>query len=332
MQTRALGRSGLTVAPLAFGGNVFGWTADEATSFALLDAFVADGFNLIDTADVYSRWAPGHQGGESETVIGRWLAARPGVRSRVVIATKVGMDMGDDRKGLRPEWIRRAVDDSLRRLQTDHIDLYQAHTDDAQTPLAETLGAFAELIKAGKVRAIGASNYGAPRLQQALQTSAELGLPRYETLQPLYNLVDRAAYEAELQPLCVREGLGVINYFGLARGFLSGKYRSEADLAKSPRGAGVQELAFNERGWRVLAALDAAAARLNAPLDAPLDAAAARLNAPLAAVALAWQMRQPGIVAPIASATSLAQWHELRAAATLELPADVADALTQASA
>jgi aryl-alcohol dehydrogenase-like predicted oxidoreductase len=314
---RPLGRSGLAVAPLAFGGNVFGWTADEARSFALLDAFVADGFNLIDTADVYSRWAPGHQGGESETVIGRWLAARPGVRARVVIATKVGMDMGDGRKGLRPEWIRQAVDDSLRRLQTDRIDLYQAHTDDAETPLAETLGAFAELIKAGKVRAIGASNYSAPRLQQALQTSAELGLPRYETLQPLYNLVDRAAYEAELQPLCVREGLGVINYFGLARGFLSGKYRSEADLAKSPRGPGVQQIAFNERGWRVLAAL---------------DAAAARLNAPLAAVALAWQMRQPGIVAPIASATSLAQWRELAAAATLELPADVADALTQASA
>ncbi|MCA0239412.1 MAG: aldo/keto reductase [Proteobacteria bacterium] len=317
MQTRSLGRSGLQVAPLAFGGNVFGWTADEARSFALLDAFVGDGFNLIDTADVYSRWAPGHHGGESESVIGRWLAARPGMRQRVVIATKVGMDMGGDHKGLRPAWIRQAVDDSLRRLQTDRIDLYQAHTDDADTPLAETLGAFAELIRAGKVRAIGASNYGAARLQQALQTSAELGLPRYETLQPLYNLVDRAAYEAELQPLCVREGLGVINYFGLARGFLSGKYRSEADLAKSPRGPGVKELAFNDRGWRVLAAL---------------DAAAERLNAPLAAVALAWQMRQPGIVAPIASATSLAQWRELAAAATLQLPDDVAEALTQASA
>ena len=317
MQTRALGRSGLWVAPLAFGGNVFGWTADEATSFALLDAFVAGGFNLIDTADVYSRWAPGHRGGESEAVIGRWLAARPGARDRVVIATKVGMDLGEGRKGLRPEWIRRAVDESLSRLRTDHIDLYQAHTDDAETPLEDTLGAFAELIRAGKVRAIGASNITAPRLQQALQTSAALGLPRYETLQPLYNLVDRAAYEAELQPLCVREGLGVINYFGLARGFLSGKYRSEADLAKSPRGPGVKELAFNDRGWRVLAAL---------------DAAAARLNAPLAAVALAWQMRQPGIVAPIASATSLAQWRELAAAAALELPDDVAAALTAASA
>lgn len=301
---RPLGRSGLAVAPLAFGGNVFGWTADEATSFALLDAFVADGFNLVDTADVYSRWAPGHAGGESEAVIGRWLAARPGMRARIVLATKVGMDMGDGRKGLRPDWIRQAVDDSLRRLQTDHIDLYQAHQDDPDTPLEDTLGAFADLIRAGKVRAIGASNYTAPRLQQALDTSARLGLPRYQTLQPLFNQVDRAAYEAELQPLCVREGLGVINFFGLARGFLTGKYRSEADLAKSVRGPGVKQLAFNDRGWRVLAAL---------------DAVAARVQAPLAAVALAWQMRQPGIVAPIASATSVAQWRELARAASLRL-------------
>jgi aryl-alcohol dehydrogenase-like predicted oxidoreductase len=314
---RPLGRSGFAVAPLAFGGNVFGWTADEATSFALLDAFVGDGFNLVDTADVYSRWAPGHAGGESEAVIGRWLAARPGMRARIVLATKVGMDMGDGRKGLRPEWIRQAVDDSLRRLQTDHIDLYQAHQDDPDTPLEDTLGAFADLIRAGKVRAIGASNYTAPRLQQALDTSARLGLPRFETLQPLYNQVDRAAYEAELQPLCVREGLGVINYFGLARGFLTGKYRSEADLGKSPRGPGVKQLAFNDRGWRVLAALDAVAARTGAPLPA---------------VALAWQMRQPGIVAPIASATSVAQWRQLAPAATLVLSdADLAE-LTAASA
>lgn len=317
MQMRPLGRSGLTVAPLAFGGNVFGWTADEATSFALLDAFVGDGFNLIDTADVYSRWAPGHQGGESEAVIGRWLAARPGMRDRIVLATKVGMDMGDGRKGLRPAWIRQAVDDSLRRLQTDRIDLYQAHADDAETPLEDTLGAFADLVRAGKVRAIGASNYQAARLQQALDASDRLGLPRYQTLQPLYNLVDRAAYEAELQPLAVREGLGVINYFGLARGFLTGKYRSEADLAKSPRGPGVKELAFNERGWRVLAAL---------------DAVAARTGAPVAAIALAWQMHQPGIVAPIASATSLAQWREIARAATLELSAADLAELTAASA
>jgi aryl-alcohol dehydrogenase-like predicted oxidoreductase len=314
---RPLGRTGLHVAPLAFGGNVFGWTADEATSFALLDAFVADGFNLIDTADVYSRWASGHRGGESEAVIGRWLAARPGMRARIVLATKVGMDMGDGRTGLRPAWIRQAVDDSLRRLQTDHIDLYQAHQDDPDTPLDETLGAFAELIRAGKVRAIGASNHTAPRLQQALDTSARLGLPRYETLQPLYNLVDRAAYEAGLQALCVREGLGVINYFGLARGFLTGKYRSEADLAKSPRGPGVKQLGFNDRGWRVLAAL---------------DAVAARRGATVAQVALAWQMRQPGIVAPIASATSVAQWRELARSATLELPAADMAELAAASA
>lgn len=317
MQKVPLGRTGLQVAPLAFGGNVFGWTADEAMSFKLLDAFVDGGFNLVDTADVYSRWAPEHAGGESETVIGRWLAARPGARQRIVLATKVGMDMGEGRKGLRPQWIRQAVDDSLRRLQTDHIDLYQAHTDDADTPLEDTLGAFADLIKAGKVRHIGASNHKAARLQQALDTSARLALPRYETLQPLFNLVDRAAYEAELQALCVREGIGVINFFGLARGFLTGKYRSDADLGKSPRGPGVKELAFNERGWRVLAAL---------------DAVAARTGATVAQAALAWQMRQPGIVAPIASATSVVQWQELAGAATLKLPDDAMHELTRASA
>ena len=316
MQMQALGRSGLMAAPLAFGGNVFGWTADEATSFALLDAFVDAGFNLVDTADVYSRWVPGHSGGESEAVIGRWLKAT-GKRDRIVLATKVGMDLGDGRKGLRPEWIRRAVDDSLRRLQTDHIDLYQAHTDDADTPLEDTLGAFADLIQAGKVRAIGASNHSAARLQQALDTSARLGLPRYETLQPLFNLMDRAAYEAELQPLCVREGLGVINFYGLARGFLSGKYRGEADLAKSPRGAGVKTAYFNDRGWRVLAAL---------------DAVAARTGATPAQLALAWQLRQPGVVAPIASATSLTQWQELADAATLSLCDEDLTALTAASA
>lgn len=317
MKFRPLGRSGLAVAPLAFGGNVFGWTADQAASFALLDAFVGDGFNLVDTADVYSRWAPGHAGGESENMIGRWLAARPGARSRIVLATKVGFDMGDDRKGLRPEWIRRACDDSLRRLQTDCIDLYQAHTDDEQVPMADTLGAFADLMRAGKVRAIGASNFQAPRLAEALATSARLGLPRYETLQPHYNPVERQQYEAELQPLCVREDLGVINYFGLARGFLSGKYRSEADLAKSVRGKGVKELAFNDRGWRVLAALDVVAARRGEPLPA---------------VALAWQMRQPGIVAPIASATSLEQWRQLARSPHVELDEIDMATIGQASA
>ena len=309
--------SGLSTAPLAFGGNVFGWTADEATSFALLDAFVGAGFNLVDTADVYSRWVPGHAGGESESVIGRWLAARPGARERIVLATKVGMDMGDGRKGLRPAWIRRSVDDSLRRLRTDRIDLYQAHQDDADTPLEDTLGAFAELVREGKVRAIGASNYGAARLQQALDASSRLGLPRYETLQPLFNLLDRTPYEAELQALAVREGLGVINFFGLARGFLTGKYRGHADLAKSPRGAGVKSAYFNDRGWRVLAAL---------------DAVAARRRATPAQVALAWQMQQPGIAAPIASATSLAQWQELAAAATLALADEDLATLDAASA
>lgn len=318
MQLRELGRSGLHIAPIAFGGNVFGWTADKATSFALLDAFVDAGFNLIDTADVYSRWVPGHSGGESETIIGEWLSA-PGnqaKRDKVLIATKVGKDMGGDHVGLSRRWIRQAVEDSLRRLRTDRIDLYQSHDDDAATPLEETLGAYAELIAEGKVRAIGASNHGAARLAQALATSARLGLPRYESLQPLYNLMDRAAYEAELEPLCRAEGLGVINFFGLARGFLTGKYRSEADLGKSPRGGGVKGY-LTERGQRVLAALDAVA-----------QAHQARP----AQVALAWQIARPGLTAPIASATSVAQWAELAGAARLALSADEIRTLDAASA
>lgn len=313
---RPLGRSGLQVAPLAFGGNVFGWTADEATSFSLLDAFVDAGFNLIDTADVYSRWAPGHSGGESEAVIGRWLKAS-GKRDRIVLATKVGKEMGEGKIGLSRRYIRQAVEASLKRLQTDRIDLYQSHDDDAATPLEETLATFGELIAEGKVRAIGASNHSAPRLAEALATSERLGLPRYETLQPLYNLVDRAAYEADLQPLCLQHGLGVINFFGLARGFLTGKYRSEADLAQSPRGAGVKAACFNERGWRVLAAL---------------DAVAERTGATQAQVALGWQIAQPGITAPIASATSVKQWAELAPAATLQLDAEAMRTLTEASA
>jgi aryl-alcohol dehydrogenase-like predicted oxidoreductase len=317
MQMNPLGRSGLNVAPLAFGGNVFGWTADEATSFRLLDAFVDAGFNLVDTADVYSRWVPGHAGGESEAVIGRWLQQGGGRRERIVLATKVGMDMGDGHKGLRPAWIRQAVDDSLRRLQTERIDLYQVHADDPDTPMADTLGCLAELIQAGKVGAIGASNFSAERLQEALDTSQRLGLPRYETLQPQFNLMDRAPYEEALQALCVREGLGVINFYGLARGFLSGKYRTEADVGQSPRGAGVKANYFNDRGWRVLAAL---------------NAVATRRQATPAQVALAWQMRQPGITAPIASATSLAQWTELAAAATLALSDEDLANLSAASA
>jgi aryl-alcohol dehydrogenase-like predicted oxidoreductase len=318
MQQRPLGRSGLTTAPLAFGGNVFGWTADEATSHRLLDAFVGAGFNLIDTADVYSRWVPGHEGGESETVIGRWLK-KSGKRNQVLMATKVGKLMGDEgegRTGLSPKWIRQAVDDSLRRLQTDHIDLYQSHDDDATVPLEDTLGTYAELMRAGKVRAIGASNFTAARLAQALDASERFGLPRYETLQPLYNLADREPYEAELEPLVREREVGVINFFGLARGFLTGKYRSEADLAKSPRGAGIKGY-LNERGFRILAAL---------------DAAAAALNATPAQVALAWQMARPGLTAPIASATSVAQFDELAGAASLMLDAPTIAALDRASA
>jgi aryl-alcohol dehydrogenase-like predicted oxidoreductase len=311
MERREIGRSGLRVAPLALGGNVFGWTADEARSFAVLDAFVDGGFDLVDTADVYSRWVPGHAGGESEAVIGRWLKAT-GKRDRIVLATKVGKPMGDEgsgRMGLSRRWIRQAVHDSLTRLQTDRIDLYQSHDDDAATPLEETMAAFGELIAEGKVRAIGASNFTAARLAEANAVAARLGVPRYECLQPHYNLVERRVYEDELEPLCRSEGLGVINFFGLARGFLTGKYRSEADLSQSVRGGGVRKyLAPQPLG--VLAAL---------------DETAAELGATPAQVALAWQMARPGITAPIASATGVAQLHELLGAARLQLsPAQVA--------
>ncbi|RZI90534.1 MAG: aldo/keto reductase, partial [Variovorax sp.] len=258
MQSRPLGRSGLEVSPLAFGGNVFGWTVDEATSFRLLDAWLDAGFNFVDTADVYSAWVPGHTGGESETIIGKWLR-QSGKRNRVVLATKVGKPMGEGKVGLAPAYIRQAVDASLKRLQTDHIDLYQSHDDDAGTPLEDSLGAFAELIKAGKVRAIGASNYTAPRLAEALDVSERLGLPRYESLQPLYNLYDRAVFEDALEPLCLERGVGVINFYALAAGFLTGKYRSEADAAKSARGATTTRKYLNARGLRILDALDAAA-------------------------------------------------------------------------
>jgi aryl-alcohol dehydrogenase-like predicted oxidoreductase len=312
MKLRPLGRSALMVSPLCFGGNVFGWTVDQPTSFALLDAWVDAGFNFIDTADVYSRWVPGHAGGESETVIGRWLAQGGGRRDKVVIATKVGMD-----KGLSPAWITQAVEDSLRRLQVDCIDLYQAHKDDEATPLEETLECFARLIKDGKVRAIGASNYGAARLAEALDTSEKLGLPRYESLQPDYNLYDRAEFERELLPLCLREHVGVIGYYSLAAGFLTGKYRSAEDASKSARGGGVVKKYVNERGLRILAALD----------DAARD-----LGATPGQVAIAWLLAQPGVTSPIASATSLAQLQELVAAARLKLDADTLRKLGAASA
>jgi aryl-alcohol dehydrogenase-like predicted oxidoreductase len=316
MNFRPLGRSGLNVSPLCFGGNVFGWTADEATSFSLLDAWVDAGFNFIDTADVYSRWAPGHTGGESEATIGKWLR-KSGKRDRVVLATKVGFDMGEGKAGLRPEYIRQAVEASLQRLQTDCIDLYQSHTDDTTVPLADTLGAYADLIKAGKVRAIGASNFTAARLGEALQTSASLGLPRYESLQPLFNLYDRAVFEKELQPLCVREEIGVFNFYALAAGFLTGKYRTAADVAKSPRGAKTTSLYLNERGLKILDVLDAVSARLNATQGQ---------------VAIAWQMLQPGITAPIASATSMEQLQQIMGAARLQLDAEAIAALNAVSA
>jgi aryl-alcohol dehydrogenase-like predicted oxidoreductase len=314
MDKRALGRSGLQVSKLCFGCNVFGWTVDEATSFRLLDAWVDAGMNFIDTADVYSRWVPGHKGGESETIIGKWLK-RSAKRDKIVLATKVGMDMGSGKSGLAKEYIRSAVEASLQRLQTDVIDLYQSHTDDAKTPLADTLGAFADLIKAGKVRAIGASNHTAARLSEALAVSKTLGLPRYESLQPLYNLVERAAFESELESVCVDNGLGVINYYALASGFLSGKYRSEADLGKSARGQGVKKY-LNEQGLQVLEAL---------------DAVARRMNATTAQVALAWQIARPSITSPIASATSITQLESLVAAARLQLDADAISAIEAAS-
>ncbi len=314
MNTSSLGRSGLQVSPICLGGNVFGWTAYEATSFKLLDAWVDAGMNFIDTADMYSRWVSGHTGGESETIVGRWLH-QSGKRSQVVIATKVGKDMGNGRVGLAPAYIRSAVEASLKRLQTDVIDLYQSHDDDPKVSLADTLGAYADLIQAGKVRAIGASNFTAARLSEALAVSAAHGLPRYECLQPLYNLVERPAYEAELEAVCVQHGLGVINFFALASGFLSGKYRSLNDLGKSPRGDGAKNY-LNAHGLGVLAAL---------------DSAAARLDSTPAQVALAWQIARPSITAPIASATSLDQLKGLVAAAALTLDAEAIRSIDLAS-
>lgn len=315
MERRKLGNTGFEILPLALGGNVFGWTIDEPTSFKILDAFVAAGFNLIDTADVYAKWVPGNKGGESETIIGNWLK-KSGKRSKVIVATKVGMEMAPDKKGLSAAYILRAVEDSLKRLQTDHIDLYQAHKDDPDTPLEETLRAFAKLIKDGKVRAIGASNYSGPRLSQALEVSKKHGLPAYQTLQPDYNLYDRADYENNLEPICLANGLGVISYFSLASGFLTGKYRSEADLSKSQRGGRVKKY-LNERGFRILEAL---------------DEVAVQYNSTPARVALAWLMARPSITAPIASATSLEQLKDLIEATKLQLDKSSIEALNRASA
>jgi Predicted oxidoreductases (related to aryl-alcohol dehydrogenases) len=320
MKKRKLGNSGLEIAPLAFGGNVFGWTADEATSFELLDAFVASGCNLIDTADVYSRWVPGNKGGESETIIGNWLKRSGnrsgGKREKVVIATKVGLEMGPDRKGLSKAHILRSVEESLKRLQTDYIDLYQSHTEDNATPLEETLEAYAQLIREGKVRAIGASNYSAEQLRKAIKLSTQRGYPGYQSLQPLYNLYSRAEFENELEPLCLEMNIGVINYYPLASGFLTGKYRSEADLGKSARGQGVKKY-LDERGFRILRALD--------------EVAKSQRSTP-AKVSLAWLMARPGITAPIASATNLAQLNELIEATQLKLDNGSIERLNRASA
>jgi aryl-alcohol dehydrogenase-like predicted oxidoreductase len=315
MKKRKLGNSGLEVSPLALGSNVFGWTVDEPAAFAILDAFVAAGFNLIDTADTYSRWVTGNKGGESETIIGKWLR-KNGKRDQVVIATKVGSDMGPGKKGLSKSYILRAVEDSLKRLQTDYIDLYQSHRDDPDTPLEETLGAYSQLMREGKVRAIGASNYSAERLSEALRISRQQGYPGYQSLQPRYNLYDRADYERSLEPLCREKGLGVITYYSLASGFLTGKYRSDQDLSKSIRGQGVK-IYINERGFRILKALD--------------EVAKQQHTVP-ASVALAWLLARPSITAPIASATSVEQLNDLVQATKLELDQASMELLNRASA
>lgn len=303
MQFRSLGKTGLSIAPLVFGGNVFGWTADEKTSFDLLDAFTGAGFNAIDTADVYSRWVPGHEGGESEAIIGKWLKRSGIARDKVVVITKVGSDMGQGRTDLRKSWMVEAVEKSLKRLQTDHIDLYLSHWPDPETSYEETLEAHAGLVKAGKVRAFGASNLDAGQLQASFEAADKAGLPRYGALQPEYNLYDRAGFEGALADLCRKEDIGVITYYSLASGFLTGKYRTVADTQGKARGGGVARY-LDAKGLRILAAL---------------DQVAHETGAKPAEIALAWLMAKPAVTAPIASATSLAQLASLTKAATLSL-------------
>jgi aryl-alcohol dehydrogenase-like predicted oxidoreductase len=315
LKKRKLGRSHIEVAPLCFGGNIFGWTVDEPASFSLLDQFVDAGFDFIDTADAYSTWVPGNRGGESETILGKWLK-KTGKRSKVIIATKVGMDMGDGKKGLRKNYILQAVEASLQRLQTDYLDLYQSHKDDLETPVEETLEAYATLFQQGKIRAIGASNFTAERLTASLAASRQLNIPRYESLQPLYNLIDRADYETNLEPICIKENVGVITYFSLAAGFLTGKYRSENDLAKYKRGARVQKY-LTPRNFKILDSL---------------DAVARRHETTMARVALAWVIARPSVTAPIASATNAEQMNELFAATRLTLDPDSLQELDNASA
>jgi aryl-alcohol dehydrogenase-like predicted oxidoreductase len=313
-QRRKLGRSGLEVSPLSFGGNVFGWTIDENSSFEILDHFIAAGGNFIDTADVYSKWVAGNLGGESETILGKWLKQR-GNRDQVVIATKVGNDMGVRGKGLSRKHIQQAVEDSLQRLQTDYIDLYQSHIDDESTPLEETLETYGELIRQGKVRAIGASNYSAERLAQALEISRQHGYPRYESLQPRYNLYDRDGYEQDLQQICQEHSIGVISYSSLCSGFLSGKYRSEKDLSISLRGSSVKRY-LNPRGLRILEAIDQVAKTYN---STPTQ------------VSLAWLIANPTITAPIVSATKVEQLNDIIKAVNINLDQDAIDLLNQAS-
>ena len=314
MEKRKLGKSGIEFAPIAFGGNVFGWTADEATSHKLLDAFVDAGFTFIDTADVYSRWFPGNKCGESETVIGTWLKKDPSKREKIVLATKCGMGLPSG--ALSAKNIRESVDASLKRLNTDRIDLFQSHKDDAATPQEETLSTYGELVKAGKLGAIGASNFDAKRLAEAAAISREKGLPRYESLQPHYNLMERGLFEGALEDECLKEGIGVIPYYSLASGFLTGKYRSEADVGNAQRGAGVKKY-INPKGIAVLKAL---------------DAAAEKTGATLAQVALAWLLQRKSITAPIVSATSLKQLDDVLNSTTLELDPESNAALDKASA
>lgn len=315
MEKRSLGGSGLSVVPLTLGGNVFGWTIDKAKSFEILDAFVDRGFNFIDTADVYSRWATGNQGGESETILGEWFQ-QTGSRKKVVLATKVGMDLGDGKQGLRKQRILEAAEASLKRLQTDYIDLYQSHKDDDSTPLNETLEAYQQLIKDGKVLAIGASNYKGARLTEALETASRLRLPHYTALQPDYNLYDRQDYETDLAPVAEKYGVGVIPYFSLAAGFLTGKYKSKADAEDKARGGKVAKY-FDARGEKILKAL---------------GDIAQQTGAKEASIAIAWLLAQPTITAPIASATSVDQLSSLFAAVDLKLTPEQLQSLTDASA
>jgi aryl-alcohol dehydrogenase-like predicted oxidoreductase len=315
MKLRQLGDSGMQIAPLMFGGNVFGWTADKATSFEILDAFVGRGFNFIDTADMYSRWKPGNEGGESETIIGEWFA-RSGKRSQVVLATKVGMDMGGEKKGLAAKYILEEVEASLRRLKTDYIDLYQSHVDDQTVPLDETLGAYRQLIAQGKVRMIGASNYSGARLREAVELAQREDLPMYQTLQPRYNLYDRQRFEQDMQPVAKELRIGVIPYFALASGFLTGKYRSLQEVTGRSREPRLKDY-FDERGMRILQTL---------------DEVAEETGAQQATVALAWLMAQETILAPIASATSVEQLGALLAAPELTLSEAAMKKLNEASA